>query len=302
MKRVGLALGSGGARGLAHLGIIRALEEAKIPIYCLSGSSMGALIGASYAIDPNINNLEAKVREILLGSSFNKMRLNFLNNPAPKDKKNFLKKTRNLIIEGYLNFVKETQVSFMSLEKLEDIISQFLPDIDIAETKLPFACVATNLNNGREQIFTKGPLRKCVMASSSIPGVFPTVNIDGHYFTDGRYVNTTPIKAAKLLKADYVIACDVKSKAMRWDKPEKATRLISRSNYITSILLHEHQLKEADIIISPRVKHIHWTGFDKINFLIKKGAQATALKIPQIKADLKKTDFLKKLKSFFSKE
>jgi NTE family protein len=302
LKKIGLAIGGGGARGLTHIGILRVLEKEKIPIYCIAGTSMGAIIGACYAVEPDINLLESRIREILTGPLFSRMRLDFYGDRKLNPKKGLLSKTKSFIVDGYLHFVRETSFSFLPLEKLEQFINILLPDIKISDTKIPFACVATDLTNGRERIFTQGALRKCILASSAIPGLFPPVNIDGIYYNDGGSVNVTPINAAKRLNADYIIACDVKSRIMRWEKPEKAKEIIARSNYITGTLLNMINLKKADIIISPAVKHIHWTGFNKIDFMIEKGERAALQRIWRIKAAIKYKILLKNVIRLFKKK
>lgn len=303
MKKIGLALGGGGARGLTHIGILRAFERERIPIHSIAGTSMGSIIGACYAVEPDIDKIEARVKEVLAGSMFSKLRIDFLDTKKRSSGGiNLIRKTRSFIVSGYLHFIGETQYAFMPLEKLEQFVNVLLPDIDMTETKIPYACVATDLTNGREKIFTKGSLRKSVLSSSSIPGVFPPVYIGGIYYTDGGAVNVTPVKAVKMLGGDFIIACDVKSRIVRWEEPEKASEIMSRSNYITGVLLNKFQLKEADMTISPAVRHIHWTGFDKMDFMIKKGEKATLQKMWEIKTAIKPKSLWERVFEFFKQK
>ena len=300
MKKIGIALGGGGARGLAHIGVLKILENSKVPVYAISGISMGAIIGAAYAIEPNIEKLEKRVREILSGSVFSKLRIEMLQSETGKNEKStFLEKAKSFIINGYIHIVEETKPAFFMLDKLEELVYGLLPDIDISDTKLPFACVATDLTNGKEKVFTKGSIRKCVIASSCIAGVFPPLLMDGFYYNDGGYVGSIPVKVLKDLGADYIIASDVKSRSMRWEKVSKAKDVISRSNYITGALLSEYMLKEADLVISPAVKHINWTGFNKIDFLIKKGEKAMFFKIVELKTVTGYKNLIDKIINFF---
>ena len=298
MKKIGLALGGGGARGLAHIGVLKVLESAKVPIHGISGISMGAILGAFYAIEPDAAKLEKSVREILSGPSFTKLRIEALEADSIENP-GFLDKARSFIRNGYLHIVQETKPAFFTLERLEEIVCGLLPDIDISQTKIPFACVVTDLTNGAAKTFTKGSLRDCVIASSSIAGVFPPVLIDGVYYNDGGYVGSVPVRAVKELGVDFVIASDVKSKVVKVKELRRAKDVILRSEYITGALLNEYMLKEADIVIAPKVKHINWTGFNKTDFLINRGEKAALLKVVEVKAVLGYKSLVDKIKSFF---
>ncbi|MBN1622096.1 MAG: patatin-like phospholipase family protein [Endomicrobiales bacterium] len=300
VKKIGLALGGGGARGLTHLGILSVLEEEKIPLYCIAGTSMGAILGACYAVEPNIGAIIPRIREVISGSLFSKLKIDTLKTTGDENE-SFFKKTRNFFLDGYLYFVGATNYAFFELSRLEEFINMLLPDINISQTKIPFACTATDITNGRKKIFTKGSLRKAVLASSAIAGVFPPVNVDGIYYNDGGYVSLTPVDAAKKLNADFIIACDVKSRIIRWEKPEKANDIMARVNFITANLYNEIELKKADIVISPAVKHIHWTEFNKFNFLVEKGKKSTSSKIWEIKAKLKSKGLIDVIKNLFRK-
>jgi NTE family protein len=212
------------------------------------------------------------------------MKFNLFQDASLASKKTFLKKAREFVKNGFFHFVEQTRYSLFDREKLERVISLLLPDIDIADTTIPFACVATDLTHGKARVFTRGSLRTAVLASAAIPGIFPPVLIDGIYYNDGGAVAVTPVAAAKDLGADFVIASDVKSQVTRWEKPEKAGEIMARCHHITSILLNECHLKEADVILSPQVKLLKWYDFEKIDFLVAEGEQSVARKLWEIRA------------------
>lgn len=297
MKKIGIALGGGGARGLAHIGILRAFEKNKLPVSYISGTSMGSIIGAAYAVDPRINIIEKRIRDILMTNLFSKMKSRFTKTGEKRDKNSFLNKAQQFLVTSYIHLVEETKNSLLELEKLKETINLLLPDINIEDTKIPYCCVATDLTNGKEKIFTSGPLRTAVLASSSIPGIFPPVNISGTLYNDGGAVNTTPINGIKKMGAEFVIACDVKSKLTECHKFEKAKDVVARYNYIAGLLLHEKQIKDADFILSPPIKHYNWTDFDDIEIIIGKSEQAATMAAAKIRGILA----IQKTKSFFSK-
>jgi NTE family protein len=284
MRKVGVALGGGGARGLAHVGILNVFEKEKVPVHCIAGTSMGAIVGACYAVNPDSKVLEAKITQILKSPLLHRMRFHLLKADRKKEDGSILSRAQQLLAFSYLHIVEETKNSLLPLESLEKAIALLLPDIDIAQTKIPFACVATDLTNGTAKVFTEGPLRRCVLASASIPGIFPPVDLDGVYYNDGGSVSVSPVRAAKKLGADFVIACDVKSRITQWEKPEKAKEIVARCNYITGILLNELQLKESDVVVSPNVKDVRWNEFDRYAELFSEGEKATRGKVPEIRA------------------
>ena len=301
MKKIGIALGGGGARGLTHIGILKTLESNKVPISYISGTSMGAIVGAFYAFKPNAELLEERLKHIIGNSMFSSLKVDIFKKERIESKDSLFQKAQYVIKSGYLHLVGETQTALIGLEKLEELINMLLPDIDIKDTKIPFSCVACDLTNGIEKIFDSGPIRRAVVASSAIPGVFPPVEINGIYYNDGGAVSVTPVNAVKQLGADYVIACDVKSRVTRMTKLEKAKDIISRSNYVTGSLLSLIQLRSADVVISPAVKHLHWSDFNKIDFIIKKGERAALLKLWIIKTKPKFTKTLDNIITYIKK-
>lgn len=300
-RKTGLALGGGGARGLAHIGILKVLEREKIKVDCISGTSMGAIIGACYSITPDIGAVERAISQVMKSPLFAKIKLNVFKHGEDNKKRTFFSKAQDFIKNGYLHLVEETQYSLLGLDTLEGIINALLPDIDVSDTRLPFACVATDLTNGAEKIFTTGPLRRCVLASASIPGVFPPIKINDVYYNDGGAVSTTPVAAVKKLGANFIIGCDVKSKIIKWNNPEKAKEIISRSDYITGVLLHELQLKCADVVISPQVRHLHWTEFDKMAFISAEGEKAAQARVHLIHSKLTIKGFTGMLRGWWEK-
>jgi NTE family protein len=298
-KKIGLALGGGGARGLAHIGILRAFEKRGVPVHCISGTSMGAIIGAAYAVEPDSGMLEQKVGRIMDSELFTKMRFDAFKKNTEKQG-GLMHKARKFLRNSWFHIIEETRVGMLELETLEEVVNALIPDIRMDETPVPFSCVATNLSEGCEMIFEKGSLRTAVLASASIPGIFPPVLIGGDYYDDGGQVNNTPVRAVRRLGADIAVACEVKSRVGRYDSFEKARDVLYRANYITGVLLHELQLKEADLVISPPVKHLHWTDFDKIDVLIKKAEEEANIQLDTLDLAAKPAGFFRRLSEAFS--
>lgn len=286
--KVGLALGGGGARGLAHLGVLQVLEEEHIPIDAISGTSMGAIIGALYAYNPDIRALTAKVRQCVETGSFRALMYD-LN--REKDREGLLFKFSGFIKRAYLSTIIKTRISVIPKERIENVIVELLPDVNIEDLKIPFCVTATNLFKGEEIIINKGPLRKAVLASASIPGILPPVEWNGDLLADGGSVSECPINGCKLLGADVVIAVNVKSRKRYLEHLDNGLEVISRANYITGTRLNELNLLKADIVISPPVGNIHWAHFKRVDHCLKRGERAVWSKLEVIKETIKKAKF-----------
>ena len=177
-KNIGLALGSGSARGWAHIGVIRALADADIEVKCIAGTSIGSLVGAAFALN-KIDALEAFARQL-----DRKQIALFLDVTFP----------RSGLIDG---------------EKITDFFHSHVRETKIEELSLPYCAVATDLSTGREALLTEGDLIEAIRASISVPGIFSPLRKNGGFLVDGGLVNPVPVSAARNMGADYVIAVDL---------------------------------------------------------------------------------------------
>ena len=283
--KTAIALGGGGARALAHIGVLKVMESNNIKFDYITGTSMGSVIGALYAMGETPEKIEKTLKRYFSEILFSKMNLQKMQDENQvTSARSLIRKAREFVKYGS----QEGGNAFLSHSILEDLVNTIIPDVDISETIIPFACVATDITNGKEKIFTKGPLRKIVLASSSIPGVFPPVQIDDVWYTDGAHVNVTPVTVAKMFGADFVLASDVKSKLKKLESlPTKSKDIMNRCNFIASHLFYEILIKQADVIIEPNIKNISWSEFNKFNLMVNEGKKAAELKIKEIKNKLK---------------
>jgi NTE family protein len=193
-KQTALVLGTGGARGLAHIGVIKALEENKIPIDIITGTSIGAFIGGLYASGMDV----AAMEKIVDGTS--KMMVAKIFRPK-------------LFAPG-----------FVGNESVMKFIKSLVGNVKIENLDIPFAASATDLITGEEVVFTKGSLADAIMASIAIPTVFQPVNLGGRYLLDGGLCNPLPISIALELKARNVIAVNVSPNPKRITEKIKKTK------------------------------------------------------------------------------
>lgn len=299
MKKA-IALGGGGARGLAHLGILKVFEENDIKFDLIAGTSMGSVIGALYAIEQDVDKIQKILKDYLFNKMFSKLNMEKLQGDSQAaSAKSLIRKAREFVKYGASNEAN----SFFANSMLEDMINTIIPDIDMKDTKIPLACVATDITNGKEKIFTKGALRKIVLASTSIPGVFPPVNIDGIWYTDGAHVNVTPVSVARLMGADFIIGSDVKSKLKTLDVvPVNSRDIMNRCNFIANHLFYEILIKEANVVLEPNIKQISWSEFNKFNLMVNEGEKEAKSKLSIIKQEINKLNSpVSKCKRLFRK-
>ena len=201
IKKIGLALGGGGAKGLAHIGIIKALENAGIKIDYIAGTSMGALVGGWYAATGDINALEDFIVHIKRSDIF----------PI----KEIVNRKDGALFKG---------------ESIADKLREELKNIKIEDLQIPFAALATNTKNGDEVRLKNGDLVDAIRASTALPIVFAPVAINGHLLIDGGLANPVPADVVKDMGAEYIIAVDVSS---RWFAvPEYDLALVAQFNLI----------------------------------------------------------------------
>lgn len=246
-KKIGLALGGGGAKGLAHIGVIKILEKYGIPIDFIAGTSMGALVGGWYAAHRNVQSLE----------------------------KIFFEIDENEILSVRKVARKKDGILFSDKLVIKDLDDGFYGR-RIEDLSIPFKAIATDVVSGEEVILDKGDLYEAINASIALPIVFKPVRIDGRILMDGGFANPVPADIVRKMGADYVIAVDVSSKWLNVEdeatKPQKISSLVSKAFSALEYQIAQRILKDADIVIRPAVLGYDWRDFYKAKEIIRKGA------------------------------
>jgi NTE family protein len=289
--KVGLALGGGGARGLAHIGVLKALEEEKIPIDAIAGTSMGAIVGGAYAQSPDSGKLISMAHELIDSFNLQSGWMEFLCKDFEKNKEkreSLLKEISYFVRKRFMYFVEVSRISLESKEKLIDPLKAVLKDEPIERAKIPFACVAVDLVSGREVLIKKGSMINAVYASSSIEGVFPPLPMDNQLLSDGGVTSLVPVDATRELGANFIIGVNIPEISRRENRLASGIEVILRADSLTRKKLNNLVLTTADVIITPEVKTIHWANFGKAEECIQKGYEATKDKINKIKEKIQK--------------
>jgi len=287
--RIGVALGGGGVRGLAHVGILSVLEKNGIVPDAISGSSMGAVIGAMYAADPDSDRLRKTVEAFFATDIIKDINSYF----SKAVSKRPFGRALSLAKQFFIMNRAAVKPSILTDQQVEKFFSGIPLPEEFSALKIPFCAVATNIGRGVEADFRTGDLKKAVFASSSISGIFPPVEIDGDFFLDGGTVNSVPISPIKEY-CDFVIACDVRPKRRIIPSFKKGLEVLTRTDAISSYKLADLQLKLADFILRPDVSGFHWANFKRFADCIEKGESGASLRLAELRSKIRR----KKIASF----
>ncbi len=285
--RIGLALGSGGARGLAHAGVLAALEEAGLRPDVIAGTSMGAIVGALYAEEPNAERAWERLAAFAGDPAF-------LETWAPYIPKGSGNNQDNGLFQGVLDSVKKklialktvTRSSLVQDEALLAPLAGLLRTRRFENLRVPFAAVAVDLRSGDRIVFDKGNLLEGVYASSAIPAVFPPLEKDGRLICDGGAPFRVPVDVCREMGADFVIAVDIPAFVNVESEFKTGLDMILRSDTIARLRLNRYVLDGADFVISPEVASYHWADFREAQNCHDAGRAAGREAMPRLRKAL----------------
>ena len=258
--KVGLALGSGGSWGLAHIGVLKVLEKNNIPVDYIAGSSMGAIIGTMYALNPNIEELEKKALSLT--------------------KKDFAK----------LLDLTIPKTSLIKGNKIRNFLEKLVGDKSFSDTKIPLKIIATDLESGEEIVIDKGRLVDAIMASISIPGIFPPIRLQEGLLVDGGLINATPTNVVKEMGSDIVIGVDLTMKSKVELENPNIFQTLMRSYEILRTQSTKFNIDENDenlLIIKPDTTKLRKFKFYEIRKFVEEGDKVARGAIPKIKKLIK---------------
>ncbi|WP_426062332.1 patatin-like phospholipase family protein [Flavobacterium sp. DSP2-3-1] len=280
--KIGLVLSGGGAKGFAHIGVLKVLEEAGVKIDYIGGTSMGAVIGGLYASGYNANQIDS----IFQATNFNEL----INDFIPRSSKNFYERRNDELYALVLPFNKmkigipEALSKGMYNYNLLSTITRNVRHIrDFNQLPIPFLCIGTNIETGEEVLLNKGNLAQAMIASSAFPSLFSPVEIDGKILVDGGVVNNYPIEEVRKLGADIIIGVDVQNDLYDRTQLRDATKILVQITNLQSIERMRKNVTNTDIYIKPDVTQYGVISFDKGNEIIRKGEEATFAVYEQIK-------------------
>jgi NTE family protein len=285
--KIGLALGGGGAKGAAHIGVLKVLEELKIPIDCIAGTSMGAVIGSLYASGMSADEIEKVLTTVDWDDLFN-------DNPPRKDI-DFRRKQEDLTYLSKISVgIKNGKVVFpkslVAGQKIGLLFQTLMLPVagitDFDKLPIPYRAVTADLETGKMVVLGSGSLADAARASMSVPGVFPPAEVDGHYLTDGGIVRNLPVDVVRKMCADVVIAVDV---GQPLPKRDELTNPIAIMNQMIGIMMKQNvqvqidSLGNKDVFIRPELGTITSSDFKRGKEAAERGEKAARLKENELK-------------------
>ncbi len=267
-----LALGGGGARGFAHIGVLQELDQFSLPVCSITGTSMGAIIGAMYACLGSGDAVRERWREAL-------SRDLLPSPPQPSSSRN-IEGQEHPLLQAARRFRNRLVVSFalhqpsmLDGTSIAEAVEFLLPDVLIEDLPIRFSAVACDLDTGESVTLDTGPLRTAVKASGAIPGVLPDVEIDGRHLVDGGVVSEIPVREAHGAFRP-VFAVDVSMDLGERSDDDIALDTMMRTQTMTATRLRQHQQRDARWILRPEVGHATWSDWDLFEKLVEAGAMA----------------------------
>lgn len=278
--KICLVLSGGGARGAAHVGVLKVLEELRIPVDCITGTSMGSIVGAAYASGIPVSEMEA-----LLGTL--STRLLFKDLPPREERAMRLKRDDATILAPVEIGVRDGDfrlprglVSGVQLESVLRKLSRVQGFVRFDRLPIPFRAVATDLVTGKPVVLSEGELAVAMRASMSVPGVVEPVRLDGKMLVDGGLTNNLPVDVARAMGADVVIAVNLGTPLLR---PEALNSVLGVSAQMVSILTEQNvqaslaSLKPTDILVLPRLDDFSAADFDNLQETVPIGEASARL-------------------------
>ncbi len=271
--KVGLVLSGGGAKGFAHIGVLKVLEEAGVEVSYIGGTSMGAIIGGLYATGYNASQIDS----IFHATDFDELLQDYI----PRSSKNFYAKRNDELYAISLPFVKfkfgiptaysKGLYNYNLLAKLTHDV-RFVRDFN--KLPIPFLCMATDIETGEEVLLNSGYLPQAMLASAAFPSLFSPVEINGRLLVDGGVTNNYPIEEVRALGADFIIGVDVQDDLKDRNGLQDATRILVQ---ISNLQMNENmkeKIATTDIYIKPDITSFNVISFSNGKDIIAKGEQA----------------------------
>jgi NTE family protein len=273
---LGLVLEGGGALGLAHIGVIQWMEEHRIPVNYIAGTSMGGLVGGVYATGRNAGELH----DVVEGIQWNQV----INGQIPFDNLSFRRKqdAREYPAKVELGLKKGLQFpsGFNSGQEVSLILDRIaLPYSDIRsfdELPIPFACVATDLVTSSEHVFRSGPLDLALRSTMSLPGIFSPVRSGGHIYVDGGLLNNFPVSVAKAMGARYVLGIHLETAPLNPDGSLSSFAVLGRSIETVVAANERRAMEDADMVVTVNLRKYNSMDFNAGEKIIKAGYAAAA--------------------------
>ncbi len=274
--KIGLVLSGGGAKGFAHIGVLKVLEQAGVEISFIGGTSMGAIIGGLYASGYNAQQIDS----IFYDTNFDRL----LQDYVPRSSKNFYTKRQDEVYAITLPF-NQFRLSAPSAYSQGlynyNLLTKLTHDVrhiqNFNDLPIPFLCMATDIETGEAVLLNRGYLPQAMLASSAFPSLFSPVEIDGKLLVDGGITNNYPVEELLKLGADYIIGVDVQDDLRDRNSLKDATKILVQISNLQMMQSMPAKIELTDIYIKPNIKNYNVISFDQGRQIIAKGEEAASM-------------------------
>lgn len=279
--KIGLVLSGGGAKGMAHIGVLKVIEEAGIKLDYIGGSSMGAIIGALYASGYNAAELDSMFHT----TNFGKL----IQDNLPRSAKTFYEKDdaeRYALTLPFKNFKVSVPPAYSGGQNIYNELVRLLYHVknikDFNKLPTPFVCIATDIETGKQVVLDSGYLPEAILASGTLPSLFEPAIIDGRVLIDGGVVNNYPIDEVRALGADIIIGVDVQHGLSDRDALLSATEILLQINNYRTVADMKKKMEKTNIYIKPQIEQYSVIEFNKLKEIVQSGVDAAKLKFEEL--------------------
>ena len=281
--KIGVVLSGGGAKGLAHIGVLKVLEEAGIPIDYIGGTSMGAIVGGLYAIGYSAKQLDSIARNTNWDE--------FLTDKVSRRNLSMIEKDES--VKYFISFpIREKRIALPSgivagqniIRLFSGLTNSVYNQTDFTKFPIPYFCVATDVEKGESVIIKKGNLAEAMRASMAIPTVFTPEEIDGKALLDGGLVNNFPVEEMKKMGADIIIGVDVGFRYYKRNELNSLVKIIEQSIFMHSMDKNQRSKEMCDILITPPLHEYNASSFNHADSLMARGERAARRQYAKITA------------------
>jgi NTE family protein len=277
-----LALGGGGGRGLAHLGVLDVLDEHDLRPRAIVGSSIGAMFGTMYALDPDAKQVIERVSSFLRSPAFAELNLPVIDGAEVEDQ-SWLSVLTAAARQTMLFTRAATGIAVSRVETLVGVVDTLCQGKDFIDLAIPMHICAVRFPSGECRVFDDGNLIHSVAASMTVPGVFEPLSIDGEKFVDGGLASEVPAREARLVADnDVVVAVNVGARPDPNFEPSNVLSMLDWATRVKSLYLRRFEKTLADVLIEPLVGFRQWHDFSRVEAEIESGRQAALEQLPRL--------------------
>ena len=283
-----LALSGGGGRGLAHIGVLEVLEEHDLKPDAIVGTSIGAMFGAMFALNPDAVAVRKRVLEYIQSDFFQGLDLPILEESDAQDD-SWLSRLNSAARQTILYTRGLTDIAYLDVQILIDIVEALCPEGRFRDMQIPLSVTATRFPGGECHIFSSGSLSLSLAGSMAIPAVFNPVEVDGAMYLDGGLASEVPAVEARMIANEnqLVVAVNTSARPDPDHPPANVMGMLDWAASVKSLYLRRHEKAHADVLIEPLVGYTQWHDFATPEDEIVKGREAALEALPELKRQLK---------------